>query len=215
MKMKENKLYKRLVIFAIAVLLSLGAAGIVNSEIIGSHVTAITAQYTPGTTNVDLQFQTLVFSSDVEWVVYAELDFPTGVYVNYATDMVSGTYTLDYANPTSEMGDGALVTWGDIAGSYTYGYLNNLAVADFTVNVDIDGGFSGDMDLNWFLEGDYYGAPPNTMFGTVTIKPVPDNDVGAINVDPAGLTLTATVPENIPIEVEVLQGLDQQLLDIV
>ena len=147
--MKENKLFKRLVIFAIAAFMCLGAISAVNAEIGTSTITAVTTEYTPGTTSVDLEFQLDCYSADYEYVVYVELDFPTGVTVNSAEDIGS----LNWANPTGETGDGVMTTWGDPSLTYTYGYLYN-EINNFKVNVDIDSGFTSPMVIDWFMSGD-------------------------------------------------------------
>ncbi len=40
---------------------------------------------------------------------------------------------------------------------------------DFTVNVTIDAGFTGDMNIDWLIVGDEYGSPPHSASGSMAI----------------------------------------------
>ena len=159
--MKMNINIKRLLIFAIAAFMCMGVASTVDADIVGSEIIANTPDYTPGT-SATLQFHFTYFSPDYEYIDGFYLDFPAGVTVTGAQADV-GT-----APWNGETGDGALTSWGSTTGHSGYGYF--YTDQDFTVDVDIDSGFSGDMVIDWFINGDGYGNPPNELYGTVTIS---------------------------------------------
>ena len=144
-----------------------------NRNIAGSEITSLTPFYTAGATNVVLEFETSIVSPDLEWVYDASLDFPAGVTVVSATSM--GVELVW----NSEAGDGAITTWGD--GS---DYLANGDVAPFTVTVDIDPAFTGNMNIAWLLEGDGWGGAPHTVSGTITLEvPSPRLEVSPMVLD--------------------------------
>ncbi len=160
--MRKNKNLKKLVIFAIASLMCLGVLNIVDAEISGSEITAVTTGYTSGT-SATLEFFFDYESSDYEYIDGFYLDFPTGVTVTSAQSSVGG------APWNGETGDGVLTSWGDLYG-YCSGYGYFYSDQTFTVDVDIDSGFSGDMDIFWEIFGDCYGSTPHSLSGTLTIS---------------------------------------------
>jgi len=183
--MKNNTIGRRLLILTIAVLMSISTITIVNSEITFSEITTYETNYISGSTNVDLDFQLHAISMDLEGVEYAEMHFPTGITVNSATDIDSGD-GWEYLTWNAETGDGVTTTWGLYAE-----YILNQDV-DFSVNVDIDPSFSGDLIINWELWGDGWGAPPNYASGAInipqapsscTILPLYDSDAEACDAD--------------------------------
>ncbi|MBW6516321.1 MAG: T9SS type A sorting domain-containing protein [Candidatus Cloacimonetes bacterium] len=130
-----------------------------NRDLTGSYIDNVTTGYTPGENGVVLQFATAAYSVDWEYVVYAEMDFPTGITVVSATMMG----TIPYNGQT---GNGVISTWGDI--NNWNDWLYNQTV-NFSVTVNIAAGFSGDMIIPWMLHGDVYGSPPHSVNGTVVI----------------------------------------------
>jgi hypothetical protein len=151
---------------------------IVGSEgarsLTGSNVTSDPTDYEPGTT-ADFVFSVYNGSGDDEWVNEVSLDFPAGVNVLSCTNFGISSRRLTWDGTT---GDGALVTWN---GSYSQVvYPGEAATA--TVSLAIDGGFTGDLDIDYTIGGDGYGSSPHTVTGTATLSP------------PAGPTVTLTSP---------------------
>jgi hypothetical protein len=115
----------------------------------------------PGAT-LDLVFTLSNEGADGEWFRGASLSFPSGVVVNSCTDFIVSDRELEW---DGAVGDGALVTWeGDW---WNVVYPGEEAVA--TVNVTVDDGFSGNVQMIYGLEGDGYGAPPHSLSGTLVI----------------------------------------------
>jgi hypothetical protein len=139
-------------------------------SIAGSFINGVTVYYSPGVDGLVLDFETHVVSPDGEWVVYAELDFPDGVTVVSATNMVFANRLLPF---NGESGDGALLTWGN-PDTYPFpNYLVNGNIATFSVTVNVEEAFSGDLVVDWLLQGDVWGADPHTVNGTVSFEEVP------------------------------------------
>jgi hypothetical protein len=140
-----------------------------NRDITGSEITAQSSFYTAGATNVVLDFTTYMVPPDGafgEWVGDVEMDFPAGVTVTSASIMENAGQT-NWLNYDGQTGDGALVTWSAPA----YGnYLQDGDVCPFTVTVDIDAGFTGNMNIGWSIIGEVYGDAPHTTTGTVNIS---------------------------------------------
>jgi len=70
--------------------------------------------------------------------------------------------------------------------------------ASFTVNVTISSGFSGNMTIGWFINGDGWAEEPHTVSGTTVIPQVDSNAPGvATNPNPAnaaiGIALNGTL----------------------
>ncbi|NTW23307.1 MAG: hypothetical protein HGA37_01300, partial [Lentimicrobium sp.] len=135
----------------------------VNRNITGSTVTAITTTYMAGTSNAVLSFQTSILSNDAEWVGDLELDLPAGVSVVSATIMQDD---MNWLNWDGQTGNGVLTSWTAPA----YGnFLKNGDVAPFTVTVNIDPAFAGNMNIAWSIIGEVFGAAPHTITGTATL----------------------------------------------
>ena len=99
-------------------------------------------------------------SPDNEPVYGVRLDFPDGVNVISAMDISTLTWN-------GEIGDGANLSWGFGNGSSIY----NSGTYGFCVNVEIDENFSGNLPVDWYIEGDGSGAPPHTKEGTLNFIP--------------------------------------------
>lgn len=133
-----------------------------SRSIDGSSVTVSPSTLTPGTT-VDYYFSLTSSSPDDEWVNGATLVFPAGVTVNSCTDFQISGRTLTWDGAT---GEGATVTW---AGDWwNIVYPAETAIA--TINLTIDGSFTGDADIAYTIQGDGYGNPPHSVTGTVTLE---------------------------------------------
>ena len=128
----------------------------------GSGVTVQPTSCEPGST-LDLVFSVTNAAADGEWLEGAGLRFPDGVVVNSSTDLVVGERTLSFVGAT---GGGAHVRWeGDW---WNVVYPGETAHA--TVNVTVDGGFYGNVDIIFGLRGDGYGERPHSLSGAVTVE---------------------------------------------
>jgi len=145
-------------------------------DLTGSTVTSDPTEYTPGTT-IDIVFSAYNGSSDQEWIESVTLDFPMGVTVNTCTNFSPSISSRELVWDGTT-GDGASVDWIGDSSNVIYPY----EIAYATVNVTIDGGFSGDIEIDFTLTGDGYGSPPHAVSGTVTLN------------GPPGPTITLTVP---------------------
>lgn len=156
-------------------------------------LTAVTADYRPGETQT-LEFSLFAKSPDTEWGDYFELTFPAGVTIISAPNITGYGNTLN-VNPIV----GQTVTWG------TGGYLSfGSAGRPFSVyvTVSVDPSYDGNMDIDWYLEGDYWGAAPHEASGTVTLF---QYEMPAILINKDGLpfvmgmeSFSLVVPESVP-----------------
>ncbi|MDO9577962.1 MAG: hypothetical protein Q7J16_08760, partial [Candidatus Cloacimonadales bacterium] len=112
---------------------------------------------------MNLLFYLVHNSPDGEPVYGVKLDFPSGFYVNAATDVG----TLLYNNET---GDGAEVSWGFGNGEV----ISPSSPVWFHANVTIDENLTQPVDIGWYIEGDGTGAEPHSVSGTFTIYPTSD-----------------------------------------
>lgn len=99
-------------------------------------------------------------SPDNEPVYGIRLDFPDGVNVTGAQDIG----TLHWNGQT---GSGAEITWGFGNGNPIY----SSGAHGFEVYVQIDENYSGNLPIEWYIEGDGSGAPPHTKEGTLNLMP--------------------------------------------
>lgn len=149
-----------------------------SQKMILSTISCHQDTYISGTT-VDLDFLYHFISPDNEFTDGIAMQFPTGVIVNSATIVDAWMWYLPY---NGETGNGALVTWGDIYGGSEYGEVS--IDADFSVNVTISDGFSGDLIIDWFVAGDGFGLPPHTSTGSIIINQSPYHDLAVTNISP-------------------------------
>ena len=122
-----------------------------GTDEIGATLTSHTF-YEAGTT-MDLEFTIEWTSPDSEWYRGLEMTFPAGITPNSATDVGGDAATIT----------GQVVDW--LAGSVN----SSNGSIDFTVNVTVDGGLTGNQIADFFVEGDGWGAAPHDVTGTTTI----------------------------------------------
>jgi hypothetical protein len=120
-----------------------------NREIGGDVTTS--SMYTAGATS-DLDFTISAFSPDWEYIDEFSLVFPAGVTINSATQ-------IDFEDAVIA---GQTISWD------TY-FDPEDGDVDFSVNVTVDAAFTGNMSIDWHIEGDYWGDPPNSADGTVVV----------------------------------------------
>lgn len=145
------------------------------NKILESEISCI-GYYFPGNT-YDFIFNYNHSSPDYEWTDGVIIQFPEGMTVNSASNIIGGGGILNWNNET---GEAALVTWGDTIGGSDLGPLNNNV--SFTVNLTVDNDVTGELYINWTLVGDEYGAPPNSNSGTISINEGVVNDLAATGV---------------------------------
>ncbi|MCK4311441.1 MAG: T9SS type A sorting domain-containing protein [Candidatus Cloacimonetes bacterium] len=112
---------------------------------------------------MNLLFYLVHNSPDGEPVYGVRLNFPSGFYVNSATDIE----TLLYNNET---GDGVEVSWGFGNGEV----ISPSVPVWFHVNVTIDENQTQPVEIGWYIEGDGTGSEPHSVTGTMTINPTSD-----------------------------------------
>ncbi|MFO7790532.1 MAG: agmatine deiminase family protein [Bacteroidales bacterium] len=146
-----------------------------DPKIVESEISCI-GYYYPGNT-YDMMFTYNHSSPDYEWTDGIFLDFPIGVTVNSASNIIGEQDTLFW---NGETGEAALVTWGDTTGGSELGPVNDDVT--FTVNITVDTDITGDLDIYWSIIGDEYGAPPHTNSDTITLVEGVANDLASTGI---------------------------------
>ncbi|HNQ66961.1 MAG TPA: T9SS type A sorting domain-containing protein [Bacteroidales bacterium] len=147
-----------------------------GTKTMNSVITCQNASYVAGAT-FDLNFNYIHNSPDTEYTDGISLDFPEGVTVNMSAD-----FALAW---NEETGNGVVTSWGDLGGGSQWGDLS--ANASFVVNVTVDPGFTGNLDIVWLIVGDGYGSDPHTATGTLTLTEALAVDLSVISVSPSHL----------------------------
>ncbi|MFO8067172.1 MAG: choice-of-anchor J domain-containing protein, partial [Bacteroidales bacterium] len=120
---------------------------------------------------------TLTFESpDVEFADGFSMTFPAGVTIN--EEGTSAAISSAGINPI----DGQTVSWGDMAGGSGWGGISYSEPRVFDVSITVDETVSGNMDVDWLLIGDGYGADPHFAEGIVTINPALDYDMSVSEI---------------------------------
>ncbi|MFP4665037.1 MAG: T9SS type A sorting domain-containing protein [Bacteroidales bacterium] len=96
-------------------------------------------------------------SEDSEWIKQIMIDFPAGMTINSATDFYDDNDTL-FSNGV--IGDGVIITWFNETDE-GWGVITSGETATATIEADISEDFAGDMELEYQLTGDIYGAEPH------------------------------------------------------
>ncbi|MDL2230903.1 T9SS type A sorting domain-containing protein [Bacteroidales bacterium OttesenSCG-928-L19] len=133
-----------------------------DSKNIGNSFLSTTIDiFTPGTT-VDIPFTLHASTPDLEWIKRVEIQFPEGITVNSASNIVGMNGTLTWLNIT---GDGVNTVWTI---NEANGAIRDNENVDFTVNVTIDENWRNPIsELSYLLTGDIYGAEPHTVSSTI------------------------------------------------
>lgn len=121
---------------------------------------------------MDLNFTYTPSTTTDEYGAILELTFPTGIVPNSGTDPLMAT---DFGQPTADLSiSGQTCTW--TSGALDFGgIVADGSPIDFTVNVTIDGGVSGDQTVNYSVTGDGFNeSQPTVVTGTVNVA---DNNV--------------------------------------
>jgi len=137
-----------------------------DKSVSGSSFTCTSGSYLAGQP-LDLDFSVFNGSTDEEWLTALSLDFPAGVAVLASSDFSGGS--LGDLVSDDSVGDGALVSWCGTYGSQNYGVVRGGESAAGTVQVMVQTGFSGDLDIGWTLDGDSFGTTPHQLAGTISL----------------------------------------------
>ncbi len=132
---------------------------------------------------------TLTFESpDVEYADGFSMTFPDGVTINE-----EGTSTA-ISNAGINAIDGQTVSWGDMGGGSGWGGISYSEPRVFDVSITVDGTISGNIDVDWLLIGDGFGADPHSAEGIVTINPALDYDMAISEIGfPGTISYNETV----------------------
>jgi len=128
----------------------------------------VNEKYLPGSV-MTIDFGVTNASSDVEWILFATLDFPEGVEVIDATPLNA----LPWDGST---GDGAFVTWG---GS---GYMGSSETAITSITLAFDPSLTENLEIPWTLTGDEWGDPPHDVSGVLELTTFQPGDFLGYNV---------------------------------
>ncbi|MFC1887991.1 C25 family cysteine peptidase [Candidatus Cloacimonadota bacterium] len=132
-------------------------------DLTDSYVVCSTDEFTPGET-VDWFFTVYNQSPDNEWMTDVTIEFPAGVTINSATNFAGGSGgELIYDETT---GEAVSVNWhGETA--LGYGLIHGGQAATAMVNITTTTEFAGNIELNYEIIGDGYGADPHVITGTM------------------------------------------------
>ncbi|MCD4819881.1 MAG: agmatine deiminase family protein [Candidatus Cloacimonetes bacterium] len=175
-----------------------------SRDISGSSITCSHSDFTPGEI-VTWTFTVTNSSTDAEWLKDIYIDFPIGITVNSATNFVGGSEEMIY---DGNIGDGIQINWhGENSSNSDWGVIKGGETAIATVNVTINSNFTGDIIMDYIIQGDIYGGEPHTLNGSITLTPLSnplswislqttsgaltenETDLILIDFDTAGLTL--------------------------
>jgi len=134
-------------------------------DISGSYITMDTDSFTPGE-ETTWTFTVFNASEDNEWVSDVWLDFPLGVNVLDAGDVVGGSSGDMIWDGTT--GWGQLINWHGLTAN-DWGVLHNNETASCEVEVQLSTEFAGDMAIGWEIGGDGYGEEPHNVVGELTL----------------------------------------------
>ncbi|MDP8220275.1 MAG: T9SS type A sorting domain-containing protein, partial [Candidatus Stygibacter frigidus] len=106
-------------------------------------------------------------AADGEWVSDVWLDFPLGVTVLDASDVVGGSGGKMIWDGTT--GSGQRVNWHGVT-PYEWGVLHDGQIGTWEVDVLLSTEFAGDMTFGWEIGGDGYGADPHNVTGDIYMQ---------------------------------------------
>jgi subtilisin family serine protease/subtilisin-like proprotein convertase family protein len=134
-------------------------------NITGSYVACDPTEFSPGTT-ADYTLSMYCNSDDNEWLAGCTMTFPAGVTVNSASDFTGGSQGDLVWDGTT--GEGVTVTWWD-PNTEDYGNVLPGETAVATINLTVASDFTGDMDVDYTLQGDTYGSDPHYLEDMFTL----------------------------------------------
>jgi len=132
-------------------------------DVTGSVITCDTDSFTPGE-EVTWTFNVYNAASDNEWVSDVWLDFPLGVTVLDASDVVGGSGgDMIWDNTT---GAGQRVNWHGMTAN-GWGVLHDGEIGVWEVDVLLSTEFVIDMSFGWEIGGDGFGEEPHNVTGEI------------------------------------------------
>lgn len=188
-----------------------------SRDLTGTYLECNTYEYIPGDV-VEWEFSLHNLSQDNEWITDLDIDFPQGVFVTDATDLVGGSGgAMEFSN---EVGEGANVNWHgeNILG---YGYLHGGQTATASVSITLSGNLPHSFIITYFVTGDGYGDEPHIIFGQLEFTNsqivqyefilVVDDGINRVTSEPDTVVITVEEMNQIPIanaglDVEVNEG---------
>lgn len=154
-------------------------------------------QYVAGST-MDLQFSYTATNTDLEFVDYFELTLPVGITPNSSPDATfptsNATGGAEALNPVA----GQLISWGVNNNDQYGGIITTAAGVNFTVNVTVAAGTTGNQVATYLASGDTFGATPGDATGSVTIFPAGTSVVNLQTKIVAVITNTVTFATALP-----------------
>lgn len=162
------------------------------TQIAGSLV--CNTQYTAGTT-MDLEFTLDLTNADQEYCDLLTLTFPAGITPNSSPN---NPFASDAADPGPDGPEalnpivGQVISWGN--NDNNWGGIVSGASYNFTVNVTIGAGVTGNQIATADISGDGFGASPGDLNGvTCTIFPAGASLINIQTTAVAVLTSTSTI----------------------
>ncbi len=161
-------------------------------------------QYLAGST-MNLQFTFTSNNTDGEYIDNLQMTFPAGITPNTAGTSNPFPNTEDAGGGLEALNSitGQVVSWGNAASLDEYGGIFSSTGINFTVNVTIGSGVTGNQSVNFVLDGDGFDGAPGvvtpgvgtTASGSFQLFPVGAviNDVKTIA---NGVLITPTVVAN-------------------
>ncbi|MCF7920565.1 MAG: hypothetical protein K9N06_11695 [Candidatus Cloacimonetes bacterium] len=132
-------------------------------DITGTTITMDTDSFTPGE-ETTWTFEVQNAAIDNEWLSDAWLDFPLGVTVLDASDVVGGSGGDLIWDGTT--GAGQRINWHGLT-SNNWGVIHDGEIAIWDVDVQLSTEFAGDMSIGWEAGGDGYGGEPHNVSGEI------------------------------------------------
>ncbi len=154
-------------------------------DITGSNITLGTASFIPGE-ETTWTFTIQNASPDHEWLSDVWLDFPMGVTIVSARNVVGGSGGNLVWDGTT--GEGQLVNWhGETVNGE--GLIHENEIASWEVDVELSTELAGNITLGWEIAGDGEGGEPHTISGELTLLNTLswlDLDISGGNLEPEG-----------------------------
>ena len=136
-----------------------------SKSIIGSQVTCNSNAFIMGDT-VSWMFTVSNASEDNEWIQQVYFDFPSGVDVTYASDMIDDG--LDTLFVSQFVGNGVIINWyGE--NNDGWGIIHGGESGRCNIDAIIDEDFEGDIEIEYQLQGDIYGSEPHMINGILSL----------------------------------------------
>ncbi|MFH2142021.1 MAG: T9SS type A sorting domain-containing protein [Bacteroidota bacterium] len=137
----------------------------IQKSISGSYIECDQNYITTGVPVV-LSFEVFNGSTDSEWLKDIFINFPTGVYLDSATNFTGGSGGAMVYDGTT--GEDITVNWHGEDGS-GWGNIHGGEYAYATIYLTVDTSIINDIIIAYTLMGDIYGATPHTIVSSFII----------------------------------------------